>query len=145
MTSPAAHTSQAADLNRAPVTPGTNAVAADTHDKPAAARNETSNVCGGGYLSLALQVADVEKRVGDLSDLCGFMLATLRVNLLRGTLTAADNAEFERLLNGWHRRWIGIEGGKLQPEHRDEIGKRLKWDGKTYLGHDCPEFEEGAL
>jgi hypothetical protein len=48
MTSPTAHTSQAADPPRAPVTPGTNAVAADTHDKPAAARNETSNVCGGG-------------------------------------------------------------------------------------------------
>jgi hypothetical protein len=145
MTSPAAHTSQAADPPRAPVTPGTNAVAADTHDKPAAARNETSNVCGGGYLSLALQVADVEKRVGDLSDLCGFMLATLRVNLLRGTLTTDNNAEFERLLDGWHRRWMGIEGGKLQPKHQDEIGKRLKWHGKTYLGHDCPEFEEGEL
>jgi hypothetical protein len=47
-TSPTAHTSQAADPPRTPVTPGTDAVAAGTHDKPAAARNETSNACGGG-------------------------------------------------------------------------------------------------
>jgi hypothetical protein len=31
--------------------------------------------------------------------------------------------------------------GKLRPEKRETIGPRLKWDGHTYLKHDCPEFE----
>ena len=31
--------------------------------------------------------------------------------------------------------------GTLQPENREEIARRLKWDGETYLEHDCPEFD----
>lgn len=25
--------------------------------------------------------------------------------------------------------------------YREDIAKRLKWDGQAYLEHDCPEFE----
>lgn len=31
--------------------------------------------------------------------------------------------------------------GRIQPEARAEFSRRMKWDGHTYLGHDCPEFE----
>lgn len=31
--------------------------------------------------------------------------------------------------------------GKLPDANRTEIAARLKWDGKTYLEHDCPEFD----
>ncbi|HOI38388.1 MAG TPA: hypothetical protein PLF11_13515 [Bacillota bacterium] len=35
------------------------------------------------------------------NDLAGEIIACLRVNLLRGTLTTQDDAEFERLLDEW--------------------------------------------
>lgn len=35
-----------------------------------------------------------------------------------------------------------ILDGRIEESSREEIGRRLKWDGKTYLQHDCPEFEE---
>lgn len=31
--------------------------------------------------------------------------------------------------------------GCLPKDWRESIGKRLKWDGKDYLEHDCPELE----
>lgn len=34
--------------------------------------------------------------------------------------------------------------GKIEEASRPEIGKRLEWDGATYLEHDCPEFEPDA-
>lgn len=36
--------------------------------------------------------------------LCAEMLATLRANLLRGTITTQDDAQFERLLDSWGER-----------------------------------------
>lgn len=30
--------------------------------------------------------------------------------------------------------------GHVREEKRDVISKRLNWDGKTYLDHNCPEF-----
>jgi hypothetical protein len=59
---------------------------------------------------LSQQVARLEKRASDLTDLCGQMLATLRVNLLRGQLTTEDDVELERLLNSWSLRWVEVDG-----------------------------------
>ncbi len=30
--------------------------------------------------------------------------------------------------------------GKVPMNKADALARRLKWDGQTYLEHDCPEF-----
>lgn len=35
-----------------------------------------------------------------------------------------------------------VMDGCLREEKRATIGPRLKWDGRTYLEHDCPEFQK---
>ena len=35
-----------------------------------------------------------------------------------------------------------LSDGCLRPEARERIGNRLKWDGETYLEHNCPEFKQ---
>lgn len=57
-------------------------------------------------LKLSAQVADLERRVTALDNLCGEMIACLRVNLLRGTLTTDDNDQFRDLLDAWSRRMM---------------------------------------
>lgn len=33
-----------------------------------------------------------------------------------------------------------LHGGMTPVNKADAIAKRLNWDGKSYLGSDCPEF-----
>jgi len=33
-----------------------------------------------------------------------------------------------------------LHGGHTPPNKADKIARRLKWDGHTYLEHDCPEL-----
>ena len=51
--------------------------------------------------------ADSERQKAEikrLRELCGEMLATLRTNFLRQTLTTQDDKQFEAMLNAWHNR-----------------------------------------
>lgn len=43
--------------------------------------------------------------------LCAEMLATLRANLLRGTITTQDDAQFQRLLDSWGERLTRMDRG----------------------------------
>jgi len=52
-----------------------------------------------------IEFSDIEKQRADaLELLCGEILAALRANLLRGTITTEDDQQFERLLNVWSER-----------------------------------------
>lgn len=45
----------------------------------------------------------------ELKALCGFMIATLRVNYDRGSLTSANQAEFLALIESWEKRIAAIK------------------------------------
>jgi hypothetical protein len=50
----------------------------------------------------ARQTADARERA--LEDLCGSILATLRVNRLRHTLTSANDQQLDDMIESWSRR-----------------------------------------
>lgn len=55
--------------------------------------------------NLSNQVADLESKYSSLRELAGFMLATLRVNFLRGTIKVdGDPKIFQELLDSWGER-----------------------------------------
>lgn len=43
-------------------------------------------------------------RADRLDALLGDIFAILRINLLRETIKTTDNAEFERIIEGWHKQ-----------------------------------------
>ena len=47
----------------------------------------------------------------ELRELIGKILACLRANMLRQTITTTDNTDFEKMLNGWSERATAIEKG----------------------------------
>lgn len=67
---------------------------------PLRARQELATVkdlCG----PVAQDVHKLEQQCKNLSELCGQMLATLKVNRLRGTLTSADDKQLDAMIEAW--------------------------------------------
>lgn len=62
---------------------------------------------------LASAVERFEVRCGTLDTLCCEMLATIRVNLARGTITTANDEDFERILSGWSKRISRVRDEQL--------------------------------
>lgn len=66
---------------------------------------------------VAAAVARMAKQNEDLRALLGFVLATIRVNRLRGSITSADEKDFDRLEEGWRAEFARINApaatGKL--------------------------------
>ena len=56
-------------------------------------------------------VAGLERRCKVLDELCGSMLATLKVNRERGSISTADDEHFDMLVKGWTERYKFISGG----------------------------------
>lgn len=52
---------------------------------------------------MAVNVHRLEQRAKNLEHLCGEMLATLRLNRERGTLTSRDNETLDALIARWGR------------------------------------------
>jgi hypothetical protein len=50
-------------------------------------------------------VVSLARQKRQLQELCGNVLATLRVNFMRGTIQTADNADFEKILRSWCDRF----------------------------------------
>ena len=53
---------------------------------------------------ITLEVHRIEQQAKALHDLTGQILATLRVNMLRGTLTSADDKQLEQLMESWGKQ-----------------------------------------
>lgn len=51
---------------------------------------------------------NLERKAKQLEELCGHMLATLKVNRLRMTITTADDAQFDAMLDSWAQRFKEI-------------------------------------
>lgn len=50
-------------------------------------------------------IHELETRCNEVEQLCGQMLATLRVNRLRGTLTSADDKQLDEMIDAWSARF----------------------------------------
>lgn len=55
---------------------------------------------------LVARIKELELRASKYETLCGEILATLKVNLLRETLTTQDDFQFNKLLESWYARMI---------------------------------------
>lgn len=58
---------------------------------------------------VAAAVARMAKQNEELRALLGFILATVRVNRLRGTLTSADEGDFDKLEQGWRDEYARLD------------------------------------
>ena len=50
------------------------------------------------------QPIDGNERIKALDTLCGEILHCLKTNLLRGHLTTENDADFDRMIEGWTKR-----------------------------------------
>lgn len=64
---------------------------------------------------LAEQVKEVERRAADWEKLAREIMATIRVNRLRGTITSADEKHFDQICEGWYRWMMRIVTGSEEP------------------------------
>ena len=55
------------------------------------------DLCG----PVAQTVHELETRCKKYGDLCGEIIACLKVNRLRGTLTSADDKHFDAIIESW--------------------------------------------
>lgn len=53
---------------------------------------------------VTLQVHELEEQRKALEELCGSIIATLRVNRLRETLISADDKQLDELIDSWSRQ-----------------------------------------
>ena len=65
--------------------------------------------------SLSDQVRDLERRAADWEKLAREVMATIRVNRLRGTITSADEKHFDQICEGWYRWMMRIVTGREEP------------------------------
>jgi hypothetical protein len=63
-------------------------------------KRDIESLCG----PQALAVHKLEERAKSLEELCGQIIATLRVNRMRETLTSADDKQLDDMIEAWSRR-----------------------------------------
>lgn len=81
---------------------------ADDVKKEMSAEGETKGI---DEPMLSGAVAGLERRCKVLDELCGAMLATLKVNRERGSISTADDDHFDLLIKGWTEQYKFISGG----------------------------------
>lgn len=84
--------------------------------EPAAGFASPASACSAAPVTLADQVAALERRARDLGELFNEVLATIQVNLLHGKLTVpSGRARFEEIIEGWRKRQLEIILPSEQP------------------------------